>query len=137
VLLQVSIVAVKTINENLISPCFILYSPCSMLYFPCSTFIHFSNRFLPHIRPLQGIGPYSLSQCIEDLLGDWEELKAHYDENNQSSPLRRTDVSVNVNVSMNLDQNQTPKLSLKHEGMDRETSEYLDKGTKLLTRMSF
>jgi len=96
-----------------------------------------TNRFLPHIRPLQGIGPYSLSQCIEDLLGDWEELKAHYDENNQSSPLRRTDLNVNVNVSMNLDQNQTPKPSLKHEGMDRETSEYLDKGTKLLTRMSF
>ncbi len=62
--------------------------------FPLNTYSFFllTSRILPHVRTSRGVGPSSLSQCIEDLLGEWEELKSHYsDEKSVSvSPLRNS-----------------------------------------------
>lgn len=49
------------------------------------------NRYLPQIKTSRGVGPSSLSQCLEELLGEWEDLKVHYEESSTTNtPLRRS-----------------------------------------------
>ena len=84
-------------------------------------------RVLPHVRTSRGVGPSSLSQCIEDLLGEWEELKAHYsgEKSESASPLHR--------VTSNEDQSSSKTGEIEDVNLRR----HLNQAAQMYTRMQF
>ena len=97
----------------------VLFNYCLPLYF---------FRLLPHIRASRGVGPSSLSQCIDDLLGEWEELKAYYiNEKSESvSPLVRAASSEDQPGSQTRDE-----LTIDNSIIDQ----HLQSSAKMYTRM--
>ena len=97
---------------------------------PINLFQLATYRYLPNMKTSRGVGPSSLSQCLEELLGEWEDLKVHFEESgNTNTPLRRS--------------NPTPRptpQSSQHP-FERGGSQVLEKhinfSAKKWTRMSF